>query len=115
MINSQEHLVRFRYSDINISSDQKRTAIPKLKARLQLAQWMEDHKLVVSQTGDWTLFYKREVIDFLPTHIKQLLIVRLTAIPWNQWPAALHLIMESDVLPKADKLSVLYYAMKKKL
>ncbi len=114
VVNSQEHLVRFRYSDINISSDQKHTGIQKLQARLALIKWLKEHNVVIPDKNDWSVFYHREVLDYLPIYIKQILIIRLSSIPFCQWPKALRLIFKSHQISLADKYSIVYHSVMSK-
>ena len=114
IVNSQEHLVRFRWSDINLSSDQVHTGIPKLKARILLAKWMIDNEPTMTPQKEWIPFFTQEVSAYLPIYIKSLLIIRLSAIPLTQWGTAISIINNSNLLPFLGNCSIVYHSIRRK-
>lgn len=114
VVNSQDHLVRFRWSDINISSDQTHTGIQKLKARILLSKWLLNNEPTMTPPKDWILFFTRNVNEYLPIHIKHLLIIRLSAIPLTKWILAIKILFHSKLLPFKDNCSVIFHSIKKK-
>lgn len=114
-VTSQEHLVRFRYSPFNISSEKKHTVIPKIYARIQFIQWIREHPVAIASRTDWALFFQREIVDFLPIYIKQILIKSLSTIPWRLWPRAVTIIAKAPMIVWTDKCSVLLHSIINKL
>jgi glycosyltransferase involved in cell wall biosynthesis len=106
VVNSQEHLVRFRFSDINISSD-RRKAVLKFLARLLFSKWMLDHAPVVKAEGEWGEFYHRTVTDYMPIYIKITLISTLKSTNLWQWIECLPLVLRCEFLGWKDKISIL--------
>lgn len=112
---SQEHLVRFRWSDINISSDKKRTGLDKLRARALQAQWLAEHPIKNDAVGIWKNFYQSQVLDYLPIYTKILLITALNTLTWGHWIKGLRIINECPLFSFRDKCSILIRSLQQRL
>lgn len=107
VVNSQQHLVRFRWSDINISSDNS-SATEKFKARLKLGHWLSDHPVTINTTGEWKQFYEEQVTDYVPIYRKLLLLQALRVKSFSKKVRCIFLLWNDDSISTADKMSVLY-------
>lgn len=112
VINSQEHLVRFRYSDINISSD-KSCGCEKVKARLMFSKWLNENITLAEGNDEWNKFYKKGINDFLPIYHKTTLIQTLRQLPLSQRWQSLKTIKESKIFTTTDLLSIIRHSMVK--
>ena len=114
VINSQKHLVRFRWSDINISSD-KSCGIEKVKARLMLGAWLKNiiafqsNRFNTKQENDaLEQFYLQQNLKTLPYYNKVTLISTMKRLDLSQWLSCARLIWDSSLLSFKDKLSILF-------
>ena len=114
VVNSQEHLVRFRWSDINISGS-SRHYMEKFKARLQIGEWLYDHPAEMDEKGEWREFYKRNVVDYLPIYHKLILIETLKSMSWIQWIKCLKLLWVCRYMSAKDKNSVVLRSIQKRI
>lgn len=114
VVNSQEHLVRFRWSDINISGD-KRYGLEKFKARLLFGKWLYDHPAAVNETGDWKNFCQQQVIDYLPIYHKLTLIETLSPMSWGQWLKCMDLLRKCQYMTSRDKWSVAVHSIQQRM
>lgn len=111
VVNSQEHLVRFRWSDINISSD-KRYAVQKVQARLLYSEWLVEHTKVQSSGGEWGDFYKRMVYDFIPLYNRLTLISTMELLNFGQWLNLIPTISDCNIFTRRDKMSIFVRTLK---
>ncbi len=114
VVTSQEHLVRFRYSGINISSDRKQ-GLKKFKARLLFSKWLQNHPVEVEATKDWQRFYQKTVVDELPIYNKITLIATMNSMTWGHWIQAVKMLSNSDLFTFRDKCSVVMRSLKNRL
>ncbi len=106
VVTSQEHLVRFRWSDINISGDRK-YGLEKFKARLQFSMWFQQQRVETNDMpGDWQRFYKQHVADYLPIYNKITLISTMNAMTWGHWIKGVQMLKGSDLFSLKDKISI---------
>lgn len=110
VVTSQEHLVRFRWSNINISSD-KKLAREKVEARLAYGRWLEKNVTTIPRNNEWNMFWARHTNDFLPTYNKVTLISTLQGMgPWQKIKS-LALVINHKELKNKDKWSVVYHVL----
>lgn len=114
VVTSQEHLVRFRWSDINISSD-KTCGLEKFKARLLFSKWLQNHPVEVDGTKDWLQFYQNTVVDELPIYNKITLIATMNSMTWEHWIQAVKMLGICDLFTFKDKCSVVMRSLQKRL
>lgn len=106
VVNSQEHLVQFRWSDINISGDSK-YGLEKFKARLQFSRWLQQQRVETNDMADdWQRFYKQHVADYLPIYNKITLISTMNAMTWGHWIKGVQMLKGSDLFSLKDKISI---------
>lgn len=103
---TQEHLVRFRWSDINISSD-KRSIVEKVQARLHFYHWLRQHLLPIKPVDEETAFLHNNIDDFLPIYNKVTLLAHLAGVPLLQKLQCLRMIAQCDDMSSRDRLSVI--------
>jgi hypothetical protein len=111
VVNSQEHLVRFRWSDINISSD-RRYAVQKVQARLLYSEWLVEHTKVQSSGGEWGDFYKCMVYDFIPLYNRLTLISTMELLNFGQWLNLIPTISDCTIFTCRDKMSIFVRTLK---
>lgn len=115
VVNSQEHLVRFRWSDINISGDRK-YGLEKFMARLQFSRWLQQQRVETNDMADdWQRFYQQHVADYLPIYNKITLISTMNAMTWGYWIKAVKTLSNCDLFTFKDKCSVVLRSFQKRL
>ena len=115
VINSQEHLVRFRWSDINISGDSK-YGLEKFKARLQFSRWLQEQRVETNDMADdWQQFYQQHVADYLPIYNKITLISTMNAMTWGHWIKGVQMLKDSDLFSLKDKISIVLRSLQTKI
>lgn len=114
VVTSQEHLVRFRWSDINISSD-KTCGLEKFKARLLFSKWLQSYPVEVDGTEDWRRFYKKTVVDYLSIYNKITLIATMNSQSWGHWMECVKFLWETDLFCFKDKCSILIRSLQQRL
>jgi hypothetical protein len=110
VINSQEHLVRFRWSDLNISSN-KSLGYEKLKARLQYNQWLESHLRPIPRSDDWHKFLATHIDDYISVYKKITLVSTLKAIRFAKRIPCLNQVVLAEDLSVKDKISIIYHSL----
>lgn len=106
VVTSQEHLVRFRYSGVNISSDRSQ-GLEKFKARLQFSRWLQQQRVETNDMADdWQRFYQQHVADYLPIYNKITLISTMNAMTWGHWIKGVQMLKGSDLFSLKDKISI---------
>lgn len=109
VVNNQDNLVRFRWSDVNISSDSK--SMPrKIEARLQYHVWLRRHLRPIPTDTEYNRFLHRNIDDYWHQVVKIDLITFLRKAFWRDKAACLRLICASPELSRHDKLSIIYHA-----
>lgn len=103
--NTQEPLVRFRWSPYNISSDARLT-VEKVRARLMFYHWLRTNLSPVCEKDDITEFLHREVDNYLPTYNKLALIGHIKGKPVGIRLRSLRQVFADDELTCRDKLSI---------
>lgn len=115
VVNSQEHLVRFRWSDINISGDRK-YGLEKFMARLQFSRWLQQQRVETNDMlGDWQRFYKQHVADYLPIYNKITLISTMNAMTWGHWIKGVQMLKDSDSFSLKDKISIVLRSLQARI
>lgn len=114
VVTSQEHLVRFRWSDINISSD-RTCGLEKFRARLLFSKWLQNHPVEVDGTKDWRRFYQKTVIEELPIYNKITLIATMNSMTWGHWIQAVKMLSNCDLFTFKDKCSIVLRSLQKRL
>lgn len=103
---TQEHLVRFRWSNINISSD-KNNILEKVQARLHFYHWLRQHLLPIKPVDEETAFLHNNIDDFLPIYNKVTLLAHLAGVSLVQKLQCLRMIAQCDDMSSRDRLSVI--------
>lgn len=115
VVNSQEHLVRFRWSDINISGDRK-YGLEKFTARLQFSKWLQKQEVEINDIADdWQRFYQQHVADYLPIYNKITLISTMNAMTWGHWIKGVQMLKGSDLFSLKDKISIVLRSLQTKI
>ena len=114
MISSPNYLVRFRWSDINISTDKsKNTSIAKIRARLALFRWLDGIKdSLQSQSTEFELFFKRYIVNNLQYYKKSTIIREFCNYP--SFTSLLD-IAKSGIFSKKDIFSIIYHHIKRNI
>ena len=103
---TQEHLVRFRWSDINISSD-KRSIVEKVQARLHFYHWLRQHLIPINPEDEAAAFLHRNIDEYLSVYNKVTLLAHLAGVPLLQKLQCLRMIAQCDDMSSRDRLSVI--------
>lgn len=115
VVTSQEHLVRFRYSGVNISSDRSQ-GLEKFKARLQFSRWLQEQRVETNDMADdWQRFYKQHVADYLPIYNKITLISTMNAMTWGHWIKGVQMLKGSDLFSLKDKISIVLRSLQARI
>ena len=115
VVTSQEHLVRFRWSDINISGDSK-YGLEKFMARLQFSRWLQQQRVETNDMADdWQRFYKQHVADYLPIYNKITLISTMNAMTWGHWIKGVQMLKDSDLFSLKDKCSIVLRSLRARI
>lgn len=115
VVNSQEHLVRFRWSDINISGDRK-YGLEKFMARLQFSRWLQQQRVETNDMADdWQQFYQQHVADYLPIYNKITLISTMNAMTWGHWIKGVQMLKGYDLFSLKDKISIVLRSLQTKI
>ena len=110
VVTSQEHIVRFRNSGINISSDSS-LGTEKTKARLMFAEWLRNNVPENEINDEFGRFYRKEVHDYLPIYNKTTLISTMKNLSISQKLQCLKEVVRSNVFSKKDILSISYHTI----
>lgn len=103
--NSQNHLVRFRWSDVNISSD-KKNMLEKVKARILFGAWLKKNVPKVPRETEEGMFLYKNVNEYLPIYNKITILSHFKRTPIVQRIKGLRLLCATDVFSFKDKLSL---------
>lgn len=106
IVTTQEHLVRFRWSDANISSDKK--AMPeKIQARLMFYHWLCNNLRPINPVDERTAFLHDNIDNYLSVYNKVTLIDNIKRIPlYSKMECLMKLIRNKD-MERQDKISVM--------
>ncbi|MBR1526265.1 MAG: glycosyltransferase family 2 protein [Prevotella sp.] len=110
VVTSQEHLVRFRNSGINISSDSSLGA-EKTKARLMFVEWLRDNLPENEINDEFGRFLRKEINDYLPIYNKTTLISTMKNLTMSKKVRCLKEVVRSNVFSKKDILSISYHTI----
>lgn len=115
VVNSREHLVRFRWSDINISGDRK-YGLEKFKARLQFSRWLQQQRVEINDMADdWQRFYQKYMVEYLPIYNKITLISTMNAMAWGHWIKGVQMLKDSDLFSFNDKCSIVLRSLQARI
>jgi len=115
VVNSREHLVRFRWSDINISGDRK-YGLEKFKARLQFSTWLQQQRVETNDMADdWQRFYQKYMVEYLPIYNKITLISTMNAMTWGHWIKGVQMLKDSDLFSLKDKISIVLRSLQTRI
>lgn len=114
VVNSQEHLVRFRWSSINISND-RRCGLEKFQARLLFSKWLQEHQTAVGEDERWETFYQRTVTEYLPIYNKLTMITTMSMLTWNHWIKSIKELWVCDTFSLKDKCSIILRSFQKRI
>lgn len=115
VVTCQEHLVRFRWSDINISGDRK-YGLEKFMARLQFSRWLQQQWVETNEMpDDWQQFYRQHVADYLPIYNKITLISTMNAMTWGHWIKGVQMLKGSDLFSLKDKISIVLRSLQARI
>lgn len=107
---AQDHLVRFRWSNVNISSDRK--SMPtKIKARLMFYHWLRKNLKPVEATDEKTVFLHKHIDEYLPIYNKVTLINNISHLPLGLKLQCLSEVWKGKTMSRRDKLSVILHSM----
>ena len=103
---TQDHLVRFRWSDINISSD-KRNILEKVHARLLFYHWLRQNLIPINPENEEAAFLHRNIDDFLSIYNKVTLLAHLAGVSLLHKLQCLRMIAQCEDMTSRDRLSVI--------
>lgn len=112
VVTSMEHLVRFRWSDINISSNAELVR-EKVQARIIFSQWLQNHIIRPTGGGEWEAFFQNNVIDYLRIYQKITLIKTMKKMKFSQWLDCVKILLRCDSFTTKDKFSIIYRTIKR--
>ena len=117
VVNSQEMLVRFRWSDVNISSDLSRQSkLKKIDARIILCQWLKREINNISfEQNDIGRYCKTFVVDQISTNLKSILLKEILGISFWDIITILKKIHKTHIINNKDILSIAYRYLKAKI
>ncbi|MGN1164813.1 MAG: glycosyltransferase family 2 protein [Lachnospiraceae bacterium] len=111
IVHSQEFLVKFRWSDINISSDHTaRTSLSKLDARLLFCYFVG--KIVRKMCFQNTCiggYLRNQLVDNLKNIQKVIVIKAFRDVPLGGFISAVKMIIRSELFKFRDILSIVYH------
>lgn len=115
IVNSQEMLVAFRWSDINISNRKDRTTeIRKASARLELCKWLkEEIKEIEFSKNPIEQFCKEMTIDRLNIVFKQILLKEWRRLNLFDFIRQILRMSSTKLLSTKDLLSIAFHYIKK--
>lgn len=114
VVTSQEHLVRFRWSSINISND-RRCGLEKFQARLLFSKWLQEHQTAVGEDERWKTFYQRTVTEYLPIYNKLTMITTMSMLTWSHWIKSIKELWAYDTFSLKDKCSIILRSFQKRI
>ena len=114
VVTSQEHLVRFRWSSINISND-RRCGLEKFQARLLFSKWLQEHQTAVGEDERWKTFYQRTVTEYLPIYNKLTMITTMSMLTWSHWIKSIKELWACDTFSLKDKCSIILRSFQKRI
>ena len=103
---TQEHLVRFRWSNINISSDSS-NIVEKVQARLLFYHWLRQNLIPIKPVNEEAAFLHKHIDEYLPIYNKVTLLAHLAGVPLRKKLQCLRMIAKSSDMTRRDKLSVI--------
>lgn len=110
VLTSQEHVVRFRWSDVNISSDNS-CIIEKIRARLMCYHWMRKNIEEIKVTDEKTSFLHSQINGYLHIYNKIVLLSHLKGISLTKKVQCLTMIWRDNEISKKDKYSIIFRAL----
>ena len=110
VVTSQEHLVRFRWSDINISSDSNLIA-EKIIARLQHYEWLKTNLKPINVIDEKSNFLHKNIDLYLHVFNKTVLISHLKRIPFMRKIECFRIIYLNKQMSIKDKISVFKHSI----
>lgn len=105
---TQDHLVRFRWSNVNISNNQKTMPI-KIKSRLLFYHWLVENHKAIEPMDEMTTFLHKNIDDYLTTYNKTALIGNIRSLPMKLKLRCLKEVCSDNTMAKRDKMSVIYH------
>ncbi len=114
IVNSQDMLVRFRWSDANISSDKGRhSKNKKIDARINLCKWLK-REIPNIKFGDTDIeqYCQKYVLNNFDVHIKQILLKELIPSHKRDFICNLQKIYHERIISNKDILSIIYQYIK---
>lgn len=114
IVSSSEYLVRFRWSDINISNDTSNaTSRSKIQARLMLFQWLDNIKDSVTYSDSkFDLFFRHYIYSNFAYYKKSVIVREFCNYPSLK---SYFDISKSGIFSKKDMISILYHYIKHKI
>lgn len=106
VVNSQEHLVRFRLNEDSISCNQN-VIIEKIKARLMYYSWLRENLSPVIVKDEKSFFLKENIDKYLPVYNKVSLLNNLRTLPFIKKMLCLCLICREREMTYKEKASVI--------
>lgn len=107
---TQEHLVRFRWSNVNISNDQRTMPI-KIKSRLLFYHWLLNHHEPIKLKDEKSLFLHKNIDDYLPIYNKVSLIGNIRHLPIELRLRCLREVWNDHTMTERDKMSVILHCI----
>lgn len=111
IVHSKESLVRFRWSDLNISGNHRyKIELKKLHARLQLCKWFDSYVNTFDFTNnDVGAFLKHSIVDNINIIKKIFVINALKNISKVHLVDIGYIIHQSSMFSTKDMVSILYH------
>lgn len=116
LVNSQEMLVKFRWSDVNISSKKgRKTNIRKAKARIELCKWLKKEIVNIKfNSSPLESFCKVHTIENININIKCILLKEFINLNIFDLTRMLYLVKKRNILSLRDILSIYYQYIRKR-
>lgn len=110
IVNSQEMLARFRWSGINISSDNdRRNKKKKIEARIELCRWLKKAISNINfENTDTGRYCQQYVCGRIDVHIKLILLKEILSSRIMDILSNLKIIHKENILSNRDVLSIAY-------
>lgn len=117
VVNSQEMLVRFRWSDINISSDHGRSSKnKKIDARIKLCKWLKEQiNNVYFEANDIGRYCRAYVVDNIDTHLKNILLKEILTSRRRDIFNNIKKIHKENIISKRGVISIAYRYFRKNI
>ena len=113
IVHSQDYLVKFRWSYLNISSDHAlNTSLVKLEARLKFCVFVEKEVFKMDfQKNDLGNFLRNQILGNLKNLQKVIVIKACREVPFRGFLTALNMVRKCELFSVKDIISVIYHSL----